>query len=461
MYSSDPILNPEPTYFLKNHFVNFRSSIEPNKIIYGVEDILRTKSFCDNDFNDLIFYITTTNVSNSILPSCYNSINQQVFDGTIICEDLLNKQKRDLDYNDLVMEYNVTENISDNKITSIIIKISLLGRGSELNHDFGVIIPKIKNMNDVKIFREEYIGISNTRTFYNDTHSIYNKGTDCIPIIKNTNNFLKHNSFWAANTDKKISQVIPSYSTLRIVFPNGGISRSEINNRFFPYNFYLRVYRENKYLWELYSDVSYNDVSEALKNININSKKKIFIIENVTGLRYPIEKQPLRRVFYKFEEYLKGDMRYMAWYLEKWSKQNLLYYNIKNNIEEITWNSILDENNEPSRQNLLILPYNNGLVDTILNNHNLNDNNVLDWKDINNTNIEDIINFIKDFGNLHIKNEDSYTFTSSSIESFYFISLKSLQSNTSRLIHSEKNGLSDSIELLSWTNKYPFFIVKV
>lgn len=462
MYSSDPVLNPEPTNSLKNHFVNFQSSVEPEKIIYGVEDTLRTRAWCDHDFNDLTFYLTPTPMS-AVSPKSYNSTTQQNFKGTILCEDLKNRVNADLDYNDFTMEYEVTENLVDTKITSITIKIQANSRGATLKHDFGVVIPNIKNMSSVKIFREEYITHSDTTTFYDDTASIYNQGTDRVPIIKNTTQFLPHDSTWATNTDTGYPEIVPSYAILRIVFPAGGINRNEINDRYFPYNFYLRVYRDNYYMWDLYSDNEYTDVSSELKGKGISSKKKIFILEDITRFRHPIEKQPLRKAYHKFEKYLVGNMFYQAWYLEKWSREHLLYPAIDHTDSHV-WNTLLDKDKEPNRQQLLALSRDNSVdwdetnILSVLESHNLQASSVLDWDDISNDNVEDIIQFIKDFGTLHIKKTGSYIYSSGRM---YFISLTSLQTNSSRLVHEQFSGLTETIELLSWTSNYPFFVAKL
>ena len=110
MYSSDPVLNGENQENLKQHFVAFKSESEPDKIIYGCEDIMRTHSNCDHDFNDLLYYVTPTPF-NAIDTSSYNSNSQQTFKGTVMCEDLLNKINADLDYDDFCVEYKITENI--------------------------------------------------------------------------------------------------------------------------------------------------------------------------------------------------------------------------------------------------------------------------------------------------------------------------------------------------------------
>ena len=461
MYSSDPILNPEPTLKLKNHFVNFESTVEPGKIIYGIEDILRNRSWCDHDFNDVTFYVTPSPIT-AISPVSYNSSSKQVFSGTILCEDLKDRINADLDYNDFTLEYEVTENLSADKITSIVIKIKALGRGATLDHDFGVVIPKIKNIEGVKIIREEYITHSDTTNIYHETDNILTGGTDRVPIVKSTSNFLPPDSSWSTNTKTHKSVVIPSYAILRIIFPSGGISRDVINSRYFPYNFYLRVYRGTRHMWDLYSDNDYGDITTELKNLGIASKKKIFILEDVLDFRHPIEKQPLRKVFRKFENFLLGDMRYKSWHLTKWAMEHLLYPKIEH-TDTHSWNSVLDKNKLPINNNMLILSHDDTLswdsknIQVTLNSHKFTETDLLDWSDIDNNNIEDIISFIRDFGNLLVIKNGSYSNNSE----FYYISLTSIQTNIHRIVESEKVGLTDTIELGSSTTiSNPYFIVK-
>ena len=337
MYSSDPMLNPEPTEQLKNHFINFKSTTDPTKIIYGAEDILRTKRNCDHDFDDLLFYITPSPIG-SIAENTYNSKLKQEFTGSILCEDLLNRENADLDYDDFCAEYNVVECIENDKIISITFTITGLCRGATLDHDFGVVIPKIKNMSGVEIIRETYIKSTNTNTL---EYILNENGSDRIAIIKSTKNFLPSDTIWATNTIDGHVTVLPSYVKMKIIFPGDGVSRSEINNVYFPYNFYLRVYRDDYYMWDLYSDEYYTDVSSDMKAEGINEKKKILLLEGVTGIRYPYEKKPLRVAYYNFLKYLKGDKRYQRWYLTKWAKEYLLYPKIEH-TDDYAWNEIFN-----------------------------------------------------------------------------------------------------------------------
>ena len=58
-FCSNDLLNPEVDPSLKKHAVLINYPAE-NKILIGFEDLDRTKSLCDNDFNDVVFYCTIT-----------------------------------------------------------------------------------------------------------------------------------------------------------------------------------------------------------------------------------------------------------------------------------------------------------------------------------------------------------------------------------------------------------------
>lgn len=58
-YCSDDVLNPEVAPNLKKHSVLLYFAPE-SKTLIGFEDVDRTYADCDNDFNDVVFYITKT-----------------------------------------------------------------------------------------------------------------------------------------------------------------------------------------------------------------------------------------------------------------------------------------------------------------------------------------------------------------------------------------------------------------
>lgn len=461
MYSSDPNLNPESTAELSNHFVNYQSIVDPTKIIYGIEDIHRNKSYCDHDFNDLTFYLTPSPLE-SIDPVSYNSTNRQHFSGTILCEDLLNKPNADLDYNDFVAEYEVTENISDDKLLSIVIKIHGMNRGATLTHDFGVVIPNIKGMEGVKIFREEHVTHLDKTTFHHETFNIYGKGTDMVPIVKNTAEFLPHNSSWATNTITGESEIVPSHAILKIVFPTGGIDRSEINNSYFPYKFYLKVFRDDYHMWDLFSDVKYSDVTDEAKAKGVFSRKKILIIPDLVNFCCPIERQPLKHVYYRLLDYLAGDSRFRSWHQPKWARNYLLHSRVDPTDPHIC-SKLLDDTIASLRSDMLVLPndtsgsWGEEDIKTVLTSQKCETSDVLKWDDISVSNVEDVAKFIQDFGNMNVKHGDDYKDSGSKN---YYIGLTSTQTDQSRTVHSTIAGLSETVELLSSVQTHPFYIVR-
>lgn len=58
-FCSNDVLNPEVDANLKKHAVLINYTPE-NKILIGFEDLDRTDSRCDNDFNDVVVYATVT-----------------------------------------------------------------------------------------------------------------------------------------------------------------------------------------------------------------------------------------------------------------------------------------------------------------------------------------------------------------------------------------------------------------
>ena len=146
MYSSDPILNPERTLAKRDHCVNFQSTSEPDRIVNGFEDIHRDRSYCDHDFNDLVFSVNSNPIE-AIDPISYNSTTKQTFKGTILCEDLIDRVKIDYDYNDLTLRYKAVETLNGTKLKNITIELEGLTRGATLNHDFGVVLTGIHNTN--------------------------------------------------------------------------------------------------------------------------------------------------------------------------------------------------------------------------------------------------------------------------------------------------------------------------
>lgn len=321
MLSSDPILNPEQAPDKQHHFINFASQVEPGKIWYGVEGGTRDREKCDPKFNDLVFFITPRHLANV---RGYNSTRLQSFEGTILCEECRNM---DLAYNNIHFEYKTTELLDEVTGNLLVVSVELTGysRGTEFDHEFGFILPKLRHITGTKVYRETFASQTGTQTFTDLSHLIIGSRDDKVPIVQRTNGWLSHPSSWLTNTLGN-TVVLPSFSKVTIEFPVGGVSReSQLGNQFFPYNFYLRVFKTEKFLWEWHSVSKYPVGSKKLKTEGIKHQKKLFLLPGVTNFRIPVDNQPLRYVYHKLKNALLGNRSYRVWYQEKWARTHLLH----------------------------------------------------------------------------------------------------------------------------------------
>lgn len=475
MYSSDPSLNPESTSDLKHHAINFQSSVENDKIIYGFED-LRRDYYSDDDFNDLIYYIKPSPIS-AIESYSINSLENQVYDGFILCEDI-KEGKGDFDYNDLTMQYSICEKLLENgNIQSIRIKLQGLYRGASLNHIFGVIIPNIKSLQNCKIYRETYIYHSDTTERECLTKQIIGKGTDKVPIIADTGSFLPSNESVFTNTTTNNNGITPSYSVLKIIFGPDGINRSELNSIAFPYRFYLDVFRKtddvNTLKYTLYSDEIY-DASTKLKNLGIPQKKKILILNDVHSFRIPFEKRNLKSAYPRFIKHLQNNAVYSSWYSENVARVNFLRNEIKHEDSHSYVNIVNDNEIEPVAKagdiNIIMQPtgfkvdfsFTEQSMSDLLDENKMNTSNIMDWDNIYTTEmIDKIAILIKKFSNPYIKKGGSYKYdVLFGQDRCYYVGLTSTQTNSGRLIHGTKVGSEETLELLSWTGNRDYVLCR-
>ncbi len=476
MYSSDPSLNPESSVDKKHHAINFQSSVENDKIIYGFED-LRRDHYSDNDFNDLLFYIKPSPI-NAIERYSINSLEKQVYDGYVLCEDI-RSGKGDFDYNDLTLHYSVIEKMLENgNIQSIRIKLQGLYRGASLNHIFGIIIPNIKTLTNCKIYRETYIYATDTTKRECLTKQIIGQGTDKVPIIENTKSFLPPGDSIFTNTVNNNNEVIPSYSILKIIFGPDGIDRSAINSTSFPYRFYLDVFREVDDEYEIlkytiYSNETY-DSSIKLQNLGIPKKKKIIILPDTHSFRIPFEKRSLKAAYPRFIKHLQNESVYSSWYSENVARTEFLRDEIKHDDVHVYINIVNDNEIEPITKvgdNMIIMQptkfkddfsFTEQSMSDLLDENKMNTSNIMDWDNISTTEmIDKIATLIKKFSNPYIKKRGSYKYgVLFGQDRYYYVGLTSTQTNSGRLIHETKVGSEETLELLSWTGNRDYVLCR-
>ncbi|MCD4793661.1 MAG: LruC domain-containing protein [Bacteroidales bacterium] len=161
---SNPELNPENDPELQQHNVLLYDDSR-DIMLLGFEDIKRSYSSCDNDFNDAVFYVTVDPIS-AIEPQQYNKTASyedndgdgvldeyddypdnpdlafnNYYNGTLVFEDLW-PISGDYDFNDLVLEYNINQ-ITDNNNDVAKIEFSLIVQavGANYFNGFGFELP--------------------------------------------------------------------------------------------------------------------------------------------------------------------------------------------------------------------------------------------------------------------------------------------------------------------------------
>ena len=341
MFSSNPNINPEPIE-LKQHFVAFRPE-NTDIIVYGVEDINRTKSYCDHDFNDLIYFVTPTPITAVDIRS-YNYTTQR-YEGTFLCEDLsVQKTIQDRDYNDFVGEYYIEEKLDVNyDIQSIECKLVGLHRGASYDHSFGFVIPNIKTKTGT-IFVEEYVSSTDESTFRDISADVFGSGTDRVKMIDSTKHFLpKPINTDFSNTIIGETQVEPSYVRMKITF-DSPVPRADILNTQAPYEFFLQSWISGTTSGKshyYYSNDIYDNVSSELQSIGVTKKEKILILKDFINFRVPLERKKLVHAFPYFLRYLQSNrLKFRNWYENPNTSRTYPYIT---HIDLHTWNDVFNE----------------------------------------------------------------------------------------------------------------------
>ena len=165
IYYSNSDLNPESNASDRKHMVMLNDQAR-GLLILGFEDLDRSKSYCDNDFNDAVFYLTVTplnSVQTTNIPEIdtpVDSDNDGISDkfddypndpnkainnyypaeglyGTLIFEDLW-PNRGDYDFNDLVLDYQFNQIANAvNKIVEIEASLVVRAIGAGYHNGFG------------------------------------------------------------------------------------------------------------------------------------------------------------------------------------------------------------------------------------------------------------------------------------------------------------------------------------
>ncbi len=355
-FYSDPALNEETTESLKQHVVMLKDEAR-NLFVLGFEDILRSSTGCDQDFNDAVFYATanpieavkTTNVPPLDTPTDNDDDGvSNVFDdypedpdmainnyypaegkfGTLAYEDLW-PARGDYDFNDLVMDYQFNQiTNSDNQIVEIRPKFVVRAIGAGYHNGFGfqmdIAASKVQSVTGMDL-RYNYISIGS-----NGTETGNSKAT-IIPF-DNAFNVLPSPGGTYVNTVLGNAFAAPDTLEIFIKFTNPE-DLDEIGTP--PYNPFLIVNKVRGSEVHLPGYPPTSLVNSSLfgtedDNTNLSSgnyyKSKTnlpWAMNLPSSFVYPIEKSAITAGHLKFGQWAQSSgFSYMDWYEDKLGYRN-------------------------------------------------------------------------------------------------------------------------------------------
>ncbi len=265
-FYSNPAFNPETDPTKKQHNVLMYDA-ERQLYLIGFEDITRTASGCDNDFNDAIFYITSNPVEaidNSNMPfvdpNLIDSDGDGVFDvmddypndaqrafnnyypgrtqrGSLAYEDLW-PLKGDYDFNDLVMTYQINQvTDGDNKVKDIVANFTIEAIGAGYKNGFGFelnapanLVESVSGMNH----KENILTLNANQTEAGHTKAVI------IPFDNTYNLFATIGSGFV-NTRPEMAYVQPESIEVKTTFVN---AQTQATIGLPPYNPFIFINKE-------------------------------------------------------------------------------------------------------------------------------------------------------------------------------------------------------------------------
>ncbi len=353
-YFSIDALNPEVNNTKKRHSILLKDNVH-NLYLVGIEDINRENTSCDNDFNDLIFYLTATNPSNAISGTNVNPIDKpgdadndgvsNVYDqfpndparayinwypsstayGTVAYEDTW-PNTGDYDMNDLVVEYRYKIiNNASNKTVELFANYVLKAAGATFRNGFGVQFPfsnsVVSMVTGAQLNNAYPISLNANGTESGQNNAVIIPFNDFFYLM----NPSSPNS--TVNTDPGGERILPDTVKIKLDFSTP-ITADILGSA--PFNQFL-IATENRGK-EVHLP-GYKPTSKAntslfntVKDNTIPSQNRYYkTLTNMPfglGLperfEYPIEGKPISSVYLHFAEWAQsGGKDYPDWYVDK------------------------------------------------------------------------------------------------------------------------------------------------
>ena len=209
---SNSNLNIENSISTKQHTVILRDP-DTGRFVIGFEDMNRDNASCDNDFNDVLYYVTSNPVkaiptantplltSPASSPKTFTTyLPAQDSYNSLVFEDLW-PYMGDYDFNDLVVDYNYTLTTnSSNQVTSMKAHFVLKAIGAGLHSGFAVELPVASSTIQAvtgSILKNKYISLSANGTesgqqnavivVFDDAYSVMSTGgSEFVNTIPNS-----------------------------------------------------------------------------------------------------------------------------------------------------------------------------------------------------------------------------------------------------------------------------------
>lgn len=321
------------------------------RLLLGIEDILRERGGCDHDFNDAVFYVTANPIQAidvTDLPTVdytgddrdgdgipdnfddYPDDPEKAFDnffftegdfGTLAYEDLW-PYRGDYDFNDAVIDYNFNQITNgNNALVELNATFILRAHGAFFHNGFGIELPlQAADIESVEgtVLSSNYISLNGNGTEAGHSKAVVIMWDDSYEILSPAYSGI------GANTNPDMPFQIPDTMnvTIRLVNP---VAMNQTGVP--PYNPFIivdgqrgvEVHLPNKAPTAL-ADLSLigtgHDDSDAASNRYYKSQENLpWAINIVEKFAYPIEKAEIIKAHLKFAEWAEsGGSVYPDWY---------------------------------------------------------------------------------------------------------------------------------------------------
>ncbi len=342
---SDSYLNPENTPDLQQHAVMLHDQ-NTNRYIIGFEDLKRSYSGCDNDFNDVVFYATVT-PEDAVLDDDIIDIQDPIdsdgdgvtddnddypndpelaFDNysvnsTLAYEDLW-PSEGDYDFNDLVLSYQFNQiTNAQNLVAKIDAKMSIRAIGAGFHNGFALQMPiaptLIASVSGAEFSPDNYFNIAGNGTELNQNQTV-------IPIFDDAQYFFDNRGM--VNVHRNSTFVQPDTFNLSIELLQP-VSLNDLGN--VPYNPFIVKNGDRRIEIHLSGMMPSALMNTALfgssdDDSNLESGRSYITQEgkpwaiNIAGEFYhPYESVRIEEGYLKFQEWANsGGTLYQDWYLD-------------------------------------------------------------------------------------------------------------------------------------------------